>query len=165
MRDIGLFMDQYESGQTSGVDAKFKDLLLKADHLLPSINAYKTRLILSYVNLPDLTADNRIKLFVSTEPCKYPLSNNTMYTYIIYLGLRYCFPQYHPGLGFYLRDVAYFCATAQLFEDAIDYVNESLEIMERIFIEHEVIEGLRVKLAEYQKKAALVSLIYLLSFL
>lgn len=140
MRDIGLFMDQFESGQTAGAEAKFKEYLVKSELLLPSINAYKTRLILSYVNLPDLTPENRVKVFVSTESC-----------------LRYCFPQHHPGLGFYLRDVAYFCAMAQFFEDAIEYVKESLDVFEKIFIEHEVIDNLRLKLAEYQKKGALVS--------
>jgi hypothetical protein len=140
MRDIDQFLNQLESGNVADSEDKFKELLMKANHLLPCINAYKTRLILSYVNLPGLSAEERVKTFISTEPC-----------------LRYCFPTYHPGLGFYLRDVAYFCASAQFYEDAIEYVNESLEIMERIFIEHEVIDSLRQKLAEYQKKAALVS--------
>jgi hypothetical protein len=80
-------------------------------------------------------------MFVSTEPC-----------------LRYCFPEFHPGLGFYLRDVAYFCAAAQFFEDAIKYVSESLDIMERIFVKHEVIIDMREKLAEFQRKHAMVCL-------
>jgi hypothetical protein len=140
MRDIGLFMDQIESGDMTGAEAKFKEYLIKSDQLLPCINAYRTRLVLSYVNLPEISADEKVKVFISTEPC-----------------LRYCFPRYHPGLGFYLRDVAYFCANAQLFEDAIEYVTECLDIMERIFVEHEVIESMRQKLTEYQKKAAVVS--------
>lgn len=156
MRDTGIFMDQVESGHTNGAETKFKEFLSKSEQLLPCVNAYRTRLILSYVSLPDISADDKIKVFISIEPC-----------------LRYCFPRFHPGLGFYLRDVAYFCANAQLFEDAVEYVTECLgnntifklqtyrlfsDIMERIFIEHEVIDSMRKNLADYQKKAAVVSL-------
>lgn len=70
MRDIGLFMDQIEAGRnTAGAESKFKEYLSKSEKLLPTINAYRTRLILGYVNLPEISADDKIRVTLSLHDC------------------------------------------------------------------------------------------------
>ena len=65
------------------------EYLRRSRALLPTANAYRTRLALAAVQWLEPDADERARLFASVERC-----------------MRHCFPSHHPGLAFYLRQVA-----------------------------------------------------------
>ncbi|KAI6235478.1 Zinc finger domain containing protein [Aphelenchoides besseyi] len=138
MRDIDLFMDQMDSYQPLEIEKKLTNFFDRSTTLLPNFNIYRTRVVFNYVNWVQMTAEEKTNLFVSVEAC-----------------LRHCFPAYHPGLAFYLRDVAHFCAEAHYYAEAIAYTTESIDIMERIFVEHETIPLMRSKLTDLQRRNAL----------
>ncbi|KAI6201363.1 MYND-type domain-containing protein [Aphelenchoides besseyi] len=138
MRDVDLFLDQMDSYPSVEIEKKLTNFFDRSKTLLPNFNIYRARIVFNYVNWVQLTAEEKTKLFVSVEGC-----------------LRHCFPAYHPGLAFYLRDVAHFCAEAHYYADAVAYTTESIDIMERIFVEHETIPLMRSKLTDLQRRNAL----------
>ncbi|KAI6240971.1 Zinc finger domain containing protein [Aphelenchoides fujianensis] len=137
MRDINNFIDRMDEFSPADIAKQLTAFLTSCNLLLPNINAYRTRVVLNYVNWAELNPEAKMRAFVSIEPC-----------------LRHCFPPHHPGLAFYLRDVAHFCAEAQFYHDAISYLTEALDIMERIFIEHEIIPQMRAKRTDLQRRHA-----------
>ncbi|CAD5215198.1 unnamed protein product [Bursaphelenchus okinawaensis] len=135
IRDIGIFLDNMDQIPKHELTAHFELFKQKSIYCLPKTNVYRARLILQYVSRISTNDDEKALLMASVEDC-----------------LRHCFPQNHPGLAYYLRDVAIYCKEAGFYKDSIRYYTEALKYLERVFVEHTLINEIRDLLPGLQKR-------------
>ncbi|CAD5220761.1 unnamed protein product [Bursaphelenchus xylophilus] len=135
IRDIGLFLDNMDQIPEHEITAHFELFKQKGVYCLPKQNVYRARLLLQYASRISTNDEEKAMLMWSVEDC-----------------LRHCFPQNHPGLSYFLKDLAFYCKQAGFFKDSVKYYVECLQGLERIFVTHPLIQEIRDLLPGIQKR-------------